>query len=538
MSLLYRAIWNDDRPDICEVGDAEFLRWVRSKGFELDELPETEAKGTTSYGLRAAERLGPAEVIVQRAGVDDSRASRLRLVEDRPDQGEQWTTTLTAIAPVEGHGGTLWVDVEHVRDDPFSRIPFRAPRLVKELIRSGNEEGGCPRVGAVPLPQSVKMIKGSGLAGLVLNQDRRVALAVFTHDETVGIPGTRARADAAYQALCGVAYVTILDPDGLDDFNDRVGEDLMVWGGAARLYLPNRGPAGLRPDRHRYIPWQRIQRSTDAAALEFVQLLAATVPATPPPPRWDDLARALRRSSSTDAAELLEYADEEIRRLEDAAEILREHVASRDDEIERLRIENADLTRQKAATIRRLTQDYGLPAGEAGDVELPDEVVSIAEALNLAVRLSGVTLHPDAPHDIEKLDSHSSSDSWAREVWRGLRALDAYALGAEGIKGGFAEWCKQTTSRWKWNPTSKKLAMTESESVRKNDQMRAARLLPVDEAVDPSGRIEMFAHLKIAEGGGPLAPRVYFHDDTGGRTGKVHVGFVGPHEHMPNTRTN
>jgi hypothetical protein len=48
----------------------------------------------------------------------------------------------------------------------------------------------------------------------------------------------------------------------------------------------------------------------------------------------------------------------------------------------------------------------------------------------------------------------------------------------------------------------------------------------------------MPAHLKIAEGGGMLAPRLYFHDDTRGPTGKVHVGYIGPHEHMPNAGTN
>jgi hypothetical protein len=48
----------------------------------------------------------------------------------------------------------------------------------------------------------------------------------------------------------------------------------------------------------------------------------------------------------------------------------------------------------------------------------------------------------------------------------------------------------------------------------------------------------MLAHLKIAEGGGPLAPRVYFHDDTRGPTGRVHIGFIGPHKYMENTRTN
>lgn len=47
----------------------------------------------------------------------------------------------------------------------------------------------------------------------------------------------------------------------------------------------------------------------------------------------------------------------------------------------------------------------------------------------------------------------------------------------------------------------------------------------------------MLSHLKIAEGGGDLAPRIYFYDDTGGPTGKVHVGFVGPHYLMPNTKS-
>lgn len=48
----------------------------------------------------------------------------------------------------------------------------------------------------------------------------------------------------------------------------------------------------------------------------------------------------------------------------------------------------------------------------------------------------------------------------------------------------------------------------------------------------------MLAHLKISEGGGNLAPRVYFHDDTSGSTGKVHIGLVGPHYLVPNKSTN
>ena len=44
----------------------------------------------------------------------------------------------------------------------------------------------------------------------------------------------------------------------------------------------------------------------------------------------------------------------------------------------------------------------------------------------------------------------------------------------------------------------------------------------------------MEAHLKPVQGGGMQIPRIYFYDDTKGRTGKVHVGFIGPHDRMPN----
>ena len=47
----------------------------------------------------------------------------------------------------------------------------------------------------------------------------------------------------------------------------------------------------------------------------------------------------------------------------------------------------------------------------------------------------------------------------------------------------------------------------------------------------------MQAHLKISEGGGDLAPRIDFHDDTMGETKRVHVGFVGPHHLVPNTKS-
>ena len=172
------------------------------------------------------------------------------------------------------------------------------------------------------------------------------------------------------------------------------------------------------------------------------------------------------------------------------------------------------------------------------EVALPDEVSSISEAIEWARVLPNISIHVQAPVEIDKLETPVNAGAWAKTLWRGLRALDAFASGLHSVPGGFFEWCRDSNSPWVWPESSKKLAMRESESVMKNTRLRSARLLPVDEAVDPSGRIEMVAHLKIAQGGGPLAPRVYFYDDTSGVTKKVHVGYIGPHSNMPNLSTN
>ena len=68
-----------------------------------------------------------------------------------------------------------------------------------------------------------------------------------------------------------------------------------------------------------------------------------------------------------------------------------------------------------------------------------------------------------------------------------------------------------------------------------NAEVHALRGVDLD--VYP-GEITMLVHLKISEGGGNLAPRVYFYDDTNGPTKKVHVGLVGPHYLVPNKSTN
>ena len=64
------------------------------------------------------------------------------------------------------------------------------------------------------------------------------------------------------------------------------------------------------------------------------------------------------------------------------------------------------------------------------------------------------------------------------------------------------------------------------------ENLRKLRIFPVSHEIDSSESIYMGAHLKIANG--LLAPRLYFHDDTWGKTQKIHVGYVG--RHLPTER--
>jgi hypothetical protein len=253
------------------------------------------------------------------------------------------------------------------------------------------------------------------------------------------------------------------------------------------------------------------------------------------------LRRALVRSRSTGDTELVDFALEENARLSADVDALRKVVAEREDEVENLQLEieslQEELNRQ-AETFALVARSTRAETAPSADEELPANVESIAEAVALAQRLDGVVVPEDAARDIDTLDSTVTAGAWAKATWRGLRAFDEYVRDRDRVSGGFWEWCANSQSPRAWPATSKKLSMSESEAVMNNQKTHDQRVLPVDEKVDSSGKILMVAHLKIAEGGGPLAPRVYFYDDTRGPTGKVHVGFIGPHHHMQNTKTN
>ncbi|MGW4898389.1 hypothetical protein ACWEQL_40040 [Kitasatospora sp. NPDC004240] len=97
--------------------------------------------------------------------------------------------------------------------------------------------------------------------------------------------------------------------------------------------------------------------------------------------------------------------------------------------------------------------------------------------------------------------------------------------------GGFYQHC--TSDRpGAVNWPHKQYAPAESETTM--NKWGEERIFAVPIEVDPSGRKEMQAHLKI-DSKGSTSPRVYFLDDTKGVTSQVIVGYIGPH--LTNTKT-
>ena len=421
-----------------------------------------------------------------------------------------------------------------------------APTLVRDLLEDGRERGGDPRAGSVPLSATCRLVdareRARALAAVVADRERVVPVAVFTHADGDAVERTMRRAERTARHLAGVCSVHAVRPDCLDAFNRAVEERMRVWGGAARLYLPS----DLPPTRHRFLRRDALEGDPGAAARIFGLVLSQSIASRRSPPFYEPARRLPRRARGGSADDVLGLLETELEEREAELAERKAELATQQDLYIDLAADKEEADREIEELRRRMKYLLRRPneAPEEHDAAAPAAFPAHVDDLSHAAafcreHLDRVALPEGACRDLDVLDRSPGSIAWGQTSLKGLFALDADARekAQRGFDGNFWSWCRDSGNEHAWPATPKKLAMSESETVMCNDQMRSCRVLPVDPSVDPSGSILMQAHLKVAEGGGDLAPRIYFHDDTGGPTGKVHIGFFGPHRHMPNTRT-
>lgn len=130
MSVVYRSVFTDPRPQLIDDGRTYFAAWLESKNIRI-HLPRETGSVDDPNGL------GTVSVIAAHEG--DIAAVRLRLDEERV--GERWSSTLTLIVSREEQW--VWIDVERVSDDAFGIAPLVAPpRIVHDFLSSSGTFAG------------------------------------------------------------------------------------------------------------------------------------------------------------------------------------------------------------------------------------------------------------------------------------------------------------------------------------------------------------------------------------------------------------
>lgn len=524
MALLYRAIWADGRDDLIAAGRSTFQEWIHGKKLDL-VLPDS--------GTASSDGTDASVAHVDEGGV---RALRMRLNEERDVVGgeERWTTT--AHWMTDGSDSWVWVDLGWVSDDPFARQPeIAAPNLIGMLLASSDGKGSPKGLG--PTPSRVASADVDDLIETIYDDSRSVPVVVFAPDERISPPEYSKRVKEVARRLAGCADVRMLTSESGRGFDESLREvSMSVFDGAARVYLPGIDASNPMPWRHRYVRAHLLSDRPRTAAARIARLVLPRMVAQRPPALYRTRVKQLLDQSlgeQTDWEALAIELDERLTRLQRDTEDLRE-------EKDLALLEALDSAREAADALQKLDVlraefrvQGQVPELVEQEADAAPVVGSCADAVQLAASLEYVTVHPDAPRDIDRMDESPNAELWGQRIWAHLKSLDSYA---RSNGPGFKTWCE--TSGHPRAISGKFISMRESETVCTNERLRRHRDLPIDTAISPSGTIEMLSHIKSIQGGGMQIPRIYFHDDTKGKTGKVHVGFIGPHDLVPNTLTN
>lgn len=527
MSLQYRLIAEDERADVADAAARAFSVWVRDqKSLDLDVTEP--GKWRPEAGI---------EVVHERFGEDQLGIARFVLHEE--SSSARWSTTLTAM---RGDGASwLWLDLEWVSESPWGRAPVvKPPRLAQYLLVDGTVHQG-----PVGLPPAHFLVEtpeqARSLAALVTQPTRLSPVVVLSHDQRASALQRQDRARFLARELTGVAPLYLLSQDASAEFNRSMPEDLNVFAGAARTYMPDRGPLSVSLGRHRVMGARWFEVDPRSAAARLARPLLTRALATRPPELYRDRLRSMMRQHDGTEQDVELLLAQTVAAEEQADTACQEAATmrfERDFEIEEHAETQAELD-GALARVRWLESELDDARVHTAGVATPEEfkaeeVESFRQLLGEArVRLPRLRLG-DTEATAVALDAWPASTVWARRTWRALRALQSFAdAKADGWRGDFMMWCKSSVSGGETIPSGW-VAMVESETVENNAGYRAAREFPVPKEADDSERVFMCAHVKVVPGGRP-APRMHFLDSVD-RDGKVHVGYIG--QHLPNDQTN
>ncbi|MGW2260965.1 hypothetical protein ACWCXE_24595 [Streptomyces sp. NPDC001780] len=526
------------------ITERQLHDWLEGKRYDtsaLDEGRNEIAPGVTLDHDAASGRRGAY--------------SRWRLRETRSGNDGTWQSTLVVRADPREDDRRTWlqVDIEHRPASPDLR-PKRAntPKIAKLLLESLEAQDGLAAV--VASPDFIEPEDVDEVIEELCDETRRLPIVVASVPR--GADATKwaeSVVEPAFSYLPGLAILYVLTPEAQPLFNKAL-EYHPVFGGGIRTYLPGIDLA-WKPDAQRH---PVMARSTIEAAPRRAASVLASMPQRlalrqPLPAPLDTLPVQRTRPRPAARGSEVEKLTVENQTLYDMLAQAEQTETAHADEISALRSELKQTgdreygligeNEELEAELRRLRRRVrALEAGleKVGEYELAhtptEEPVnapsSFDEILGRLQELPQLTFTGDAK--ITRALDEQSVSNWVEMAWDALLALqDFAAASAAGTTcGDFRAWCSKPPNDA--HPFSAgKVKMKESDTVGNRGRWRKQRTFAVPTSVDPSGEIYMEAHLRIG-GGNTVAPRLHFYDDGPG-TGRVYVGYIGPH--LTNTRT-
>ncbi len=456
----------------------------------------------------------------------------------------------------------LWIDAEAVSHDqeaPFLEI---VGKLSQSLIRKSLISSHRPYLDDMfidaDLPNPGKEGVIEYFVKSLFARNRSIAMIVVAYDPMLeDETPTILTAKSLLRDFSGVAMVLYLQRGSLGRFQGMVGANYDLEPGQIRVYPPNEieegtviaAPAITAREISNY-DYRSIQR-------QVLRILQPYLLARSLPENCTKVLRVLRETlEPTPENEERIRGGNIVEILEKENEELRKELLSRSREIEDYREETAKLQEELIVSeqTRRDAEEWWVQY--ASDLEAQREMIeemAVRHALTRSVReaareysanISSVAealdkgreiLHhhleipPNVSHQLEKMDQSHRKQSWGRSIFQAFLALSAYA--EEGGFLNFYEWNKEGKP---FAIPVRDVAMRESDNVRQRPYLYNQRVLPISAEIEDSGKVFMESHIKFH---GPLAPRMYFYDDTEGATRKVHIGGIDPHNRWENTTT-
>jgi hypothetical protein len=556
--LHYRSVFQVRDANPAEVAREQFALWLQELGNQ--EVDLSPGRRTLTEGVDLAVAEGP-----------DTARFRLR----NSGYPVRLMTTLTAHCEPNG-AAWLWLEQEYEASATnVEPLKLRPPGLIRGILRRVNGHDGLAVL--TEEPQRVTAAGLDVLIDVLCDDEHQVPVVVAsTHPWRNTAEWTEMTRDLTAN-LTGTAAVYVLDREATDLLDGMAAfEDHKVYGGAVRTYLPGVDPASPSDAaRHRVLPQARIVESPGRAKMLLTVLpwqQARTRPLPEALRRID--AGGFESGTKTDVARLLQepavvaHADpvaeglmlrlsaalqEALSRIGHYEQQLRDANARRrvaeDQAYEAERqaekeILDHDATRTELDSaldqVRWLQSELvGSGLVERAYAPVPSDqrtpqLLSVGELRHHVPRLRRVGV--DADWEVaERLDESFKAATWAAKAWRALRALDDYAearINGEFDRDFYA-YCQEPPPG-RTGISANVVAMTESDDTRGNRRFAAARQFTVPAEVNPEGKVHMWAHVKL-DSTGRTAPRMHFYDDTAGPTGRIHVGYIGPH--LPNKQS-